>query len=94
MALRDLGVVDQAAHGIHAAGELEGLDRPFEALVELRDRVLETTAEVPADRGEQEMRREGHAREKQDQKKSQSGSVTGVVMAGDGGRKAYAAQSR
>jgi hypothetical protein len=40
------------------------------------------------------MRREGHAREKQDQEKSQSGNVTGVVMAGDGGRKARAAQSR
>jgi hypothetical protein len=63
----DLRVVDQAAHGIHAAGELERLDRTVEALVQPRDRVFEAAAQVPADGGKQEMRREGHRREEQDQ---------------------------
>jgi hypothetical protein len=67
--LGDFGVVDQAAHRIHAARELEGLDRAIETLVELRNRVFEAAAQIPADGGEQEMRREGHAREKQDQDK-------------------------
>jgi phage-related minor tail protein len=67
--LGDFRVVDQAAHGIHAAGELERLDRAIETLVELRNRVFQAAAQVPADGGKQEMRREGHRREEQDQDK-------------------------
>jgi hypothetical protein len=67
--LGDLRVVDQAAHRIHAARKLERLDRAIETLVELRNRVFQAAAQIPADGGEQEMRRERHCRKQQDQDK-------------------------
>ena len=65
--LGHLAVIDQPLDQVVATGELEWLDRTGEPRVQSRHSALHPATKKPADRGEQEMRRQRHGGEGEDQ---------------------------
>ena len=65
--LKHIRIEGQAHDLVVACHQLERLDRPGQALVQLRDRPLHPAAQEPPNRRKQEMRGEGHRGKAKDQ---------------------------